>query len=72
MYQSTDAIRNIESNTGKSARQGNLPTPEGKISIVRWRCSPSQQTIEILPESVGDFPVVHFLPVFDFISHFYQ
>jgi hypothetical protein len=21
---------------------------------------------------VGDFPVLHFLPVFDFISHFYQ
>jgi hypothetical protein len=20
----------------------------------------------------GDFPVLHFLPVFDFISHFYQ
>jgi hypothetical protein len=28
--------------------------------------------IEILPEGVGDFPVLHFLPVFDFISHFYQ
>jgi hypothetical protein len=24
------------------------------------------------PEGVGDFPVLHFLPVFDFISHFYQ
>ena len=36
--------RYIESNTGKSARQGNL----------------------------RDFPVLHFLPVFDFISHFYQ
>ena len=23
------------------------------------------------PEGVGDFPVLHFLPVFDFISHFY-
>jgi hypothetical protein len=23
-------------------------------------------------KSVGDFPVLHFLPVFDFISHFYQ
>ena len=23
-------------------------------------------------EGVGDFPVLHFLPVFDFISHFYQ
>jgi hypothetical protein len=22
--------------------------------------------------SGGDFPVLHFLPVFDFISHFYQ
>jgi hypothetical protein len=34
--------------------------------------APSQRTIEILPEGVGDFPVLHFLPVFDFISHFYQ
>ena len=42
--------RYIESNTGKSARQGKSPTPEG----------------------VRDFPVLHFLPVFDFISHFYQ
>jgi hypothetical protein len=25
-----------------------------------------------IPEGVGDFPVLHFLPVFDFISHFYQ
>jgi hypothetical protein len=24
------------------------------------------------PEGVGDFPVLHFSPVFDFISHFYQ
>jgi hypothetical protein len=31
---------------------------------------PRQQTIEILPSGVGDFPVLHFLPVFDFISHF--
>ena len=23
-------------------------------------------------EGVGDFPVLHILPVFDFISHFYQ
>jgi hypothetical protein len=38
----------------------------------RWRGSPSQRTIEILPEGVGDFPVLHFLPVFDFISHFYH
>ena len=38
----------IESNTGKSARQGNLT------------------------RGVGDFPVLHFLPVFDFMSHFYQ
>ena len=30
------------------------------------------QVREILPEGVGDFPVLHFLPVFDFISHFYQ
>ena len=30
------------------------------------------QDREILPEGVGDFPVLHFLPVFDFISHFYQ
>jgi hypothetical protein len=27
---------------------------------------------EILPEGVTDCPVLHFLPVFDFISHFYQ
>jgi hypothetical protein len=32
----------------------------------------SQRTIEILPEGVGDFPVLYFLPVFDFISHFYH
>ena len=36
------------------------------------RGSPSRRTIEILPEGVRDFPVLHFLPVFDFISHFYQ
>jgi hypothetical protein len=30
------------------------------------------QDREILPEGVRDFPVLHFLPVFDFISHFYQ
>jgi hypothetical protein len=53
--------RYIESNTGKSARQGNLWHPR-----VRF------QSFEILPEGVGDFPVLHFLPVFDFISHFYQ
>jgi hypothetical protein len=37
--------------------------------MVRW-LKPRQRTIEILPEGVGDFPVLHFLPVFDFISHF--
>ena len=31
-----------------------------------------RHTIEILPEGVGNFLVLHFLPVFDFISHFYQ
>jgi hypothetical protein len=31
-----------------------------------------QQMIEILPKGVRDFPVLHFLLVFDFISHFYQ
>ena len=31
-----------------------------------------RHTIEILPEGVGDFLVLYFLPVFDFISHFYQ
>ena len=30
------------------------------------------QDREILPEGVRDFPVLHILPVFDFISHFYQ
>jgi hypothetical protein len=30
------------------------------------------QDREILPEGVEDFPVLHFLPVFDFISLFYQ
>ena len=33
---------------------------------------PRQRMIEILPSGVGDFPVLHFLLVFDFISHFYQ
>jgi hypothetical protein len=28
--------------------------------------------IESNTEGVGDFPVLHFLQVFDFISHFYQ
>jgi hypothetical protein len=36
------------------------------------RIEPRQRTIEILPEGVEDFPVLHFLSVFDFISHFYQ
>jgi hypothetical protein len=44
---------------------------DNNISIVRWR-GQSQRTIEILPECVGDFTVLHFLPVFDFIPHFYQ
>jgi 5'(3')-deoxyribonucleotidase len=30
------------------------------------------QDREILPGGVEDFPVLHFLPVFDFISYFYQ
>jgi hypothetical protein len=30
------------------------------------------QDREILLEGVGHFPVLHILPVFDFISHFYQ
>jgi hypothetical protein len=30
------------------------------------------QDREILPEGVEDFPVLYFLPVFDFISYFYQ
>jgi hypothetical protein len=30
------------------------------------------QDREIFPEGVGDFPVLHSLQVFDFISHFYQ
>ena len=44
----------------------------GKISIGRWLGEPRQRTIEILLSDVGDFPVLHFLSVFDFISHFYQ
>ena len=32
----------------------------GNISIVRWRGSPSHRTIEILPEGVEDFHVLHF------------
>ena len=35
-------MRNIESNTGKKCKTGKSPTPEGKISIVRRRCSLSQ------------------------------
>jgi hypothetical protein len=30
------------------------------------------QDREILPKGVGDFPVLHFLSVFDYISHFFQ
>jgi hypothetical protein len=30
------------------------------------------QDREILPEGVEDFPVLHCLPVFDFIPYFYQ
>ena len=30
------------------------------------------QDTEILPSGVGNFLVLHFLPVFDFIFHFYQ
>ena len=56
----------MESNTGKSARHGNLRHPRIKFE------SFVDEAIEILPEGVGDFPVLHFLPVFDFISHFYQ
>jgi hypothetical protein len=42
-----------------------------QCSTVRTH-DPGQRTIEILPECVGDFTVLHFLPVFDFIPHFYQ
>ena len=47
IFLSCTSARYIESNTVKSARQGNLRHPR-------------------------DFPVLHFLPVFDFISHFYH
>ena len=44
----------------------------GKISIVRLLSEPRQRTIEISPSGVGDSPVLHFLSVFDYISHFFQ
>jgi len=45
------------------------PTPPGKISIVRGLGEPPQRTIEILPEGVGDFPILHFCRVRFYISH---
>jgi hypothetical protein len=60
-YNNCSSWRYIESNTGKSARQGNLRHPR-----VRFQSFADEAT----PEGVGDFPVLHFLPVFDFISHF--
>ena len=46
----------IESNTGKSARQGNL-----RYTRVRFQS---------FADEARDFPVLHFLPVFDLIFHF--
>jgi hypothetical protein len=42
-----------------------------KRSKTKYNLTPTkEQDREILPEGVGDFPVLHFLRVFDFISHF--
>ena len=57
--QSRNKGRHIESNTGKSVRQGNLRHPRVRFQSFADEC-------------VGDFPVLHFLPVFDFISHFHE
>jgi hypothetical protein len=49
-----------------------------KFSIFYKHANPNNQpyyyiiTFTILAECVGDFTVLHFLPVFDFIPHFYQ
>jgi hypothetical protein len=40
-----------------------------KVRYIETNTSKSADR-EILPEGVGDFHVLHFLPVFDFISHF--
>jgi hypothetical protein len=48
---------------------GRMDSPESNTGK---SVEPRQRTIEILPSSVGEFPVLHFLPVVDFISHFYQ
>ena len=59
-----------KSNIGKSARQGNLRHP--RVIFQSFADEARLHTIEILLSDVGDFPVLHFLSVFDFISHFYQ
>jgi hypothetical protein len=119
--------RHIESNTGKSARQGNLTLGHRRFPFLalclfvflEWKnkkyytvfshfwdrpvpifsdvrfsylalvqdkkimcvlpanacctVTPAKvQDREILPSGIGDFPFLHFLPVFDFITHFYQ
>ena len=46
----------IESNTGKNARHGNL-----RYTRVRFQS---------FADEARDFPVLHFLPVFDLIFHF--
>jgi hypothetical protein len=63
---------NIETNTRKSARQGNLRHPRVRFQSFADEARRVNERFKILPEGVGDFPVLHFLPVFDFISHFYQ
>jgi hypothetical protein len=50
-----DIFRYIESNTGKSARQGNL-----RYTRVRFQS---------FADEARDFPVLHFLPVFDLIDY---
>jgi hypothetical protein len=40
-----------------------------RLGVLGSLCEPGNKYVM---EGVGDFPFLHFLPVFDFISHFYQ
>ena len=63
---SVSKVRNIESNTGESARS---PTPEGKISIVLFTRLAELENDCNLTQGCRRFPYLVLFPVFDFISH---
>ena len=65
-------MRYIESNTGKNARRGNLRHLRVRFQSFADKAHRVSERLKSYLRVSDDFPVLHFLPVFDFISHFYQ